>query len=297
MQDINHIGVKLKTRLLKPNIVLPLGNYAAASDHLSELVSKYPKNLHFLTSAVLNHNHKMNFKSVQLIISNDVIRCLSHVKNSLGTQLYLTLIQEVLDSYLHRNLSALDRVYKIWHAVFFLRIWRKWIKTSSEFTLTDNFITLNTYTGIEIDAHTMLILIARYIKENRLQDFTPWYLGSQANEEWFRAARSLTSTFSTIINFTAKEFVEKSKKIEFLYENMFGLTEEFNFPRMKKSENKQIDENSLKLEDFITKIMEAKENAITDTKMLGMNVQENSWAECDINSTDDIEKQKDQEQF
>ena len=34
VQDIVHIGVKLKARLLKPSIILPLGKYIATSSHL-----------------------------------------------------------------------------------------------------------------------------------------------------------------------------------------------------------------------------------------------------------------------
>lgn len=121
--------------------------------------------------------------------------------------MYLKLIQFVLDSYLDRNLDIQERHYKLWYAVFFFRQWRNWIITSREYTLKDNFITLNAYTCIEINAHTLLSLTLRHIKNGSLNRFYPWLLGSQICESWFRAARSMTSTFSTIINFTSKEFI------------------------------------------------------------------------------------------
>lgn len=77
--------------------------------------------------------------------------------------------------------------------MFFLRIWRNWIKTSSHFNLIEIFIMLNTYTELDIEAHSLLLLTWR-------PKFMKLYLGSQACEKRFRAARSFTFIFSIIIN-------------------------------------------------------------------------------------------------
>ena len=39
--------------------------------------------------------------------------------------------------------------------------------------------------------------------------YLPWLLGSQACEQTFRAARSMTDTFSTIINFSMLGFLRR----------------------------------------------------------------------------------------
>jgi len=49
IQDTVHIGTKLRTRFLKPNIVLPMGTYFASVDHLIELTRNYTKDKHLLT--------------------------------------------------------------------------------------------------------------------------------------------------------------------------------------------------------------------------------------------------------
>ena len=43
VQDTVHIAVKLKSRLLKPHIVLPMGDYTVTGDHLYALKAGFPK--------------------------------------------------------------------------------------------------------------------------------------------------------------------------------------------------------------------------------------------------------------
>ena len=43
VQDEVHIGVKLKARILKPSIVLPLGSFLATSSHFQMLVKLHGK--------------------------------------------------------------------------------------------------------------------------------------------------------------------------------------------------------------------------------------------------------------
>lgn len=293
-QDPTHAGTKMKTRMLKLNIFLPMGDYFVDIDHLKQIISKYPKNYHGMTLSTLNHADKMNFKSVQILISNKVQECLKLIEGSLATQIYLKLIQFILDSYLDKNLNILERNYKIWYSLFFIRQWRQWIlskKDSPEkYNLTYNFLTLNTYTCIEIDAHTMLILSKKHVEKKSVDKFFPWLLGSQTCEGWFRAARSLTSTFSTIINFTAKEFVERSRKIEFMHEATFDLSEEYEFPRSKQTGQQRVPHSEITFDNIIDEIMKAKENAINDIKRLGMLVDDESWKVCDLNVAGESEE-------
>ena len=71
------------------------------------------------------------------------------------------------------------------------------------YTLKDNFIIQNAYMCIEPNAHALLtyLLSARNQLKEQETCFLPWLLGSQSCEKIFRLARSMTSTFSTIINF------------------------------------------------------------------------------------------------
>ena len=64
---------------------------------------------------------------------------------------------------------------------------------------------------IELNAHSLIIFI-RTLRDhipNGSDYFLPWLLGSQPCESTFRAARSMTGTFSTIVNFSLLGFLQR----------------------------------------------------------------------------------------
>ena len=69
VQDTVHLAVKLKSRLLKPRIALPMGKFAATDDHLGTLTSKFQKDQHGLRLKDINHKDKQNFQAVVNITS------------------------------------------------------------------------------------------------------------------------------------------------------------------------------------------------------------------------------------
>jgi hypothetical protein len=127
---------------------------------------------------------------------------------------YIDLINSVIASYLDKSLSAEKRLEEIWYANFFVRYWREWITLQPSFSLSKNFLTTNAYMCIEISAHSLLafLLILRSIPEHN-DCFTPWLLGSQSCEKSFRSLRSMTGTFSTIINFTMFGLLQRLHKL------------------------------------------------------------------------------------
>ena len=64
-------------------------------------------------------------------------------------------------------------------------------------------MTQNAYTCIELNAHALVLLLVtlRDNVENSQYCVCPWLLGPQTCEQAFRAARSMSSTFTSIINF------------------------------------------------------------------------------------------------
>ena len=72
-----------------------------------------------------------------------------------------------------------------------------------QYDLGKNFITSNAYMCIELNAHALvtILLTIRKTLPHDSHCFLPWLLGSQTCEKIFRAARSMTSTFSTIIKY------------------------------------------------------------------------------------------------
>ena len=121
-QDTVHIVAKLKTRLFKISVTLPIGNYIVSASHIRELLGRFTKDKHLLIKRNLDGKDKMNFDSVLKISAKKVIDLLKkEVVGSKGTQEYLKLINLTIHSYLSIHLNRLQRIYCSWYCIFFIR--------------------------------------------------------------------------------------------------------------------------------------------------------------------------------
>jgi len=131
---------------------------------------------------------------------------------------YLRIMNYATTSLIDPNLSVEDRMYRLWYCVFFLRIRRAWILKKKDYSLKNNYITSNCLSCIEINAHSFICLIHLFHNNQELKAemFVPWLLNSQPCEKLFRSARSLTSTFSTVIHFSMYDLIHRLHRIEML---------------------------------------------------------------------------------
>lgn len=164
IQDTTHVVTKLKTRVLKPNILLPMGNFVVNADHLYILTEMHGKDEHFLTKSDLILEDKMNYESGRKLCHPRIMKLLSDISDSAATIQYLKLMNFMIESFIEKEDNLEARVHKIWYNIFFLRFWRKWIIDYPNYTLKENFITLNTFTCIELNGH-MLIKINKLFKK------------------------------------------------------------------------------------------------------------------------------------
>ncbi|KAE8752335.1 hypothetical protein FOCC_FOCC000807 [Frankliniella occidentalis] len=84
---------------------------------------------------------------------------------------------------------------------------------------------------MEINAHALIQNIVKFREEKSLQLFQPWLFSSQPCERLFRSARSLTSTYSTVANFSILEMLHTLQRIEYLTNASLYLRDRYNFPR------------------------------------------------------------------
>ena len=77
VQDVVHIAVKLKSRLIKPSIILPLGKFTAGVHHLRMLRVKFGKDAHGLREKDINH------RIMRLFYDFQVSLCWHHLVRSL----------------------------------------------------------------------------------------------------------------------------------------------------------------------------------------------------------------------
>ncbi len=116
VQDIVHIGVKLKCRLLKPSVILPMGSCVAGVHHIRILMATYGKDIHGLREKDVDHKDKQNFDAVINIVK--AAHLLESLPDSKATKQYVELMQCVVDSYLSKELSPTERIEKIWYPTF-----------------------------------------------------------------------------------------------------------------------------------------------------------------------------------
>lgn len=234
-QDPTHIGTKLRNLLLKPSTLLPFGNKAISLTHLKMLLLKVPKDIHGLTYSDISPDDRQNFGSLKKVMESRVIEALKvYVIDSEATVEFITICNNAVSSFLDRNLTPTERIYRIWNALFLLRIWRKSIQKSNIYQLDSNFITSNAFECIEINAIGLLKLIVSLRERNQPEMFIPYKFDSQPCEETFRHLRSMSSMNWTKINFTMMELLHMIERVELQYDiKYYKLSEQIIFTRNK----------------------------------------------------------------
>ena len=271
IQDTVHLAVKLKARLLKPSVILPLGPYVATPSHLHIIKMSCGKEIHGMRDRDINHKDKQNFNAVLHLVK--AASLLDTLPDSLGTKCYLEVIQCVIDSYLDKSLSPLERITKIWYATFFLRLWRQWLLQNSKYTLKSNFITGNAFKCVELNAHAMITLLIA-LRDNCKSNhacFLPWLTSSQTCETTFRDVRSMSSTFSTIINFSMLSLLRRLHRLQ-IQSTLQANSEDTTgiiFPRIQQHQRKHGKNSyvSYSLNEYSNeRILEAVQKAYGDAK-------------------------------
>ena len=141
---------------------------------------------------------------------------------------------------------------------------------------------------MELNAHGLLNLIFQCFENGTFQYFLPWQFSSQACEGFSRNLRSMSWTFSTIVNCSVLEAINKLKKIQILsdiyaYYHFSKQNEITNFPRtrflnaLNEKHTESFDEiikfnKPLSSFTFQKVLFKAIDNAFNEAKRLGMDV-------------------------
>lgn len=168
------------------------------------------------------------------------------------------------------NLSPLERVKKIWYALFILRIWREYIVSKTDLSLKHNFLTLNCFICIELNAHSLIKIILFLRNINISSSFVPHLYGSQQCEALFRQIRSFTTTYSTVANCSMKEIVGRIRKIQKKTNTQHDLSTNFVFPRIGNS-TAPIENFELPTRREICEVInQCKVQAVKDAKQISL---------------------------
>lgn len=180
----------------------------------------------------------------------------------------------------------------------FLRIWRKWLMMNNK-KIGEHFISSNCYTCIELNAHALINLIIHFRENPNLTEdmFLPLLFSSQSCEKIFRATRSMTTTQSTVVNYSIKDILQRLDRIRSINNITHDLRAIIRFPREQKrfervrskgqndaqieaqSANNEVkDIENVFTDQYIENIvMDSLQEALAVTEKLGMQVENFSW--------------------
>lgn len=275
IQDPTHIGTKLRNFLLRTtwNLrSLPFGrNSFIQLKQLYYLLDHFSKDRHELTASILNPVDKQNFRSVEKMCSVKVTELLKlSVKNSQATVVFLETIRDVTEAFMRKDLSALERVRKMWYRIFILRLWRRYVVEHRNYSLDKNFLTANCYSCIELNAHSLVQMIAYLRRINHSEWFLPHLFGSQQCEGIFRQLRSLTTTFSTVANCSTKEALARLSKIHMLNEISHITSPRFKYPRLGTEKNTTTSSELPTFHEIVNEIENCAIDAIATARELNL---------------------------
>lgn len=201
----------------------------------------FSKAEHGLVMSDICPDDRQNFESMEKVMDPEILELLKKfVPDSEATVIYLKICSEISSSFLNCTISPEERIYRIWHALYFLRIWRQWILESSEHALKNNFITSNSYICVELNAYFLIYLIVKLRDENKKEQFLPILFSSQTCESTFRTMRSMSTANWTKVNFSLLELFHSIGRIELLTDIMHNKLKNTGiiFPRIRNKNSK-----------------------------------------------------------
>lgn len=179
-QDTLHGCTKSRNRLLKPDIVLPMGRHRVSIQHLRKLLEVESKSVHKLCYTDVFPVDRMNVASFSKIVHENVLKALlDKIPDCEATVQYLRIFRDYRDSFMCLDMEPLKRVLLMYRTVYFLRIWKEFVKGAPTYTLGNNFISSNLYSCVELNAKALIQLIKKFRDENRGMDFLPILFDSE----------------------------------------------------------------------------------------------------------------------
>lgn len=281
LQDVVHIGTKLRNRLLKSVTVLLIGNKIASVAHLKMLINSVPKSIHELVYSDICPDDKQNYNSLNKIMEPRVRAALANsIKDSEGTIEFIRICAEITSSLYENDLSPLERVFRIWRSTFFLRAWR----ISAKNLLKLHFITQNAYSCIELNAKNLIVLITKFRDEKLDKYFLPTLFNSQPCESFFRKVRSMGTMNYTRVTFTILELIHLVGRVELMNDIMYFKLGDVDVKFPRNTINKG-DLNPFELPsdgDIHRTIQRALNVALEDAKNFGINVTAEDIQDCKL---------------
>lgn len=300
IQDNIHILTKLRNRLLKPSILLPIGNKQVSVSHLKILINISRKDVHGLTLKDICPDDRQNYDSFVKVMDQRVSDALvKNIPDTEATVMFIKICRQIASSLNDDNITPVERLYLIWHSVYFLRGWRKWIKNIEErckknkeatknYSVQQNFITQNAYACIEINAHNLVQIMIRFREENKPELLLTHLFNSQTCEQTFRQFRSMSTANWTKINFGLLELIHLVGRIELQNDIIYFKLGDENilFPRQNKRSSQTFIYQLPSNDEIRNVINKARKDALQDIQKFDIILLEKDVINCELPNVD-----------
>ncbi|CAF3965319.1 unnamed protein product, partial [Rotaria sp. Silwood1] len=238
-QDPTHICTKLRNHLLSSKATLGIGKQRISLDILSKLIANTNKLIHGLVKSDVYPRDRQNFASCEKISSDDVQLALEVIPDSQAMRLYLKLIRSIITAYIDKATSINNRLYHAWFSVFLCRMWWAWLLVKAKYDFDETFVCYSNnnassqgqtksirqffitnilFQSIEINAHQLTYLTLLVVEEKLpIEALQIFLFNSQTCESTFRSTRAMSGAFSSIVNFSVMQFLNRAQKLSILH--------------------------------------------------------------------------------
>ncbi|PKY62073.1 hypothetical protein RhiirA4_487934, partial [Rhizophagus irregularis] len=126
-----------------------------------------------------------------------------------GFAIYLFIMGEIVDCYLNRNISPIERIRMATTGYFFLYLWRFHIETLSQkypnfISIKQNFLANQSFAIFTSLCESMVLLVKAHRDYYPQIPFLPWLHGSESCEHFFGIARQINPDFAELIQMLPK---------------------------------------------------------------------------------------------
>ncbi|CAM4835706.1 unnamed protein product [Rotaria magnacalcarata] len=270
-QDSIHLCTKLRNRLLSSKATMLFGDKLISIGHILQLIGTSSKLNHNLVKSDVLPKDRQNFVSCEKISNEVVLNDLTSIPAFEATKIYLEIIRNIRYAFINKDTNYIDRIHYAWRSVFLIRFWYTWLSTKTKSAQKEKYKAA--MFSIEINSHT-LVYLALLVIQHKLPTtcLNVPIFNSQTCESTFRSCRAMSGPFSSIVNFTVHQFLQRVKKLSFLnsircqanHSNANDSNNKFLFPRHHKQsrtiDSKQI--SSITSTSIVELTVEALENAI-----------------------------------
>ncbi|CAB4482434.1 unnamed protein product [Rhizophagus irregularis] len=202
VQDPKHAKKTSRNAIMSGAHLLTLGSSTARFEQLLKLSN--------LSNSVMYHHDVIKLDRQDDGAAYRVF-CSENLRNCHGTHnieedmrglfVYLFIMGELIDSYLNREITPLERIRMSMTSFFFLRFWREYVTNMSEkypdfISVSKNFLADQSFTIFISLAESMVLLVKAHREYYPNYPFLPWMHGSEACEHFFGMARQINSDFN-----------------------------------------------------------------------------------------------------